>query len=72
MARTYRKLDRDSAADPTERVEWFKPVQLVDDPVYPIWTVVYGSYRQSRQSIKFNDAAAAARHGEQLLGRPIR
>ena len=70
--RTYRKLTRDSAADQLERVEWFEPVQLVDDPSYPIWTVVYGSYRQSRQSIKFNDAAAAARHGDQLLGKVIR
>jgi hypothetical protein len=72
MARTYRKLDRDSAADLTERVEWYEPVQLVDHPTYPIWTVVYGSYRQSRQSIKFNDAATAARHGEQLLGKVMR
>lgn len=70
--RTYRKLTRDSAADTLERVEWFEPVQLVDHPTYPIWTVVYGSYRSSHQSIRFNDAAAASRHGEQLLGRPIR
>lgn len=71
MTRTYRQLDASSAADPTERVEWYEPVEIRAD--VPIWGVVYGSYRQSRQSeCRFNDAAAARRHGEQLLSRPIR